>query len=309
MPLVWQISAVQFQKITHISGVILDSTLPVSSGDRGVLKNITTVIRSYYLKTYSNREIIIQADDERISAKTDGYGGFSIETDRGNVEQVRVFLPGSPQPLKIRQEYPVVIKNKRFPLAIISDIDDTILVSHTAKLFKRLSTLFLITPHNRKSIDFTYQLLKTVDDKGGNVFYVSRSESNLFEVLTWFIRKNGLPEGKLFLTPYLNFRKLLKPKKGRYFKEENMRFIIDHSPGKQFILLGDDAQKDMEVYTHIAKQYPGRIQRIYIRKTRKILPLKKMEHLNDLNGLPLPTIYFSDDDDVSDEIETIKNYQ
>ena len=309
MPVVWQISAVEFPEITHISGVILDSDVSGGHGKRGILKNIAGVIRSYSLKTYNNREIIIQYGGKRISAGTDAYGGFSIEVREGRAEEVQVFLPGDQNPLKIIQDYPVIIRDTDSALAIISDIDDTILVSHTASLFKRLSTLFLVTPQNRKSIDFTYRLLKTVNEKRGRVFYVSKSESNLFEILTSFIRKNGLPEGKLFLTPYLNFRRLVRPKKGKDFKEEAMRFIIDRSPGKKFILLGDDTQRDMEIYTYIAKRYPEQIIRIYIRKTRKNLLGKKMEHLNNMNGLPLPTFYFSDDDDVSGETETIKNYR
>ncbi|NOX84965.1 MAG: DUF2183 domain-containing protein [Chlorobi bacterium] len=309
MPTLWQISVVQFARKTHISGVILDNTLPAGSTERGVMKNITTVIKSYYLKTYHNREIIIKSGDVKIFTQTDDYGGFSVEIDRLETSPIRVFLPDSSEPLKIRQDYPVVFSNAEFPLAIISDIDDTIMISHTANLYKRLGILFFVTPHKRKSIDFTYRLLKTVNDKGGNVFYVSKSESNLFEVLTSFIRKNNLPEGKLFLTPYLSFRKLLRSKKGRDFKEDAMRFIIVNSPGKKFILLGDDTQQDMAVYTRIAQLYPDKIIKVFIRRTRNKLKGKKEDQWNNLNDLPLPTIYFSDEDDVSGEIETIENYR
>jgi len=122
-----QISAVQFQQKTHISGVVLESNLPDGRAKRGMLKNFITVIRSYALKTYNNREIIIRAGDENIPAKTDNYGSFSVEPDRGRAGEINVFLPGDSEPLRIHQDYPVFIKETDFPLVVISDIDDTIL--------------------------------------------------------------------------------------------------------------------------------------------------------------------------------------
>jgi len=309
MPVVWQISAVQFGKITHISGVILRRNLPDSRDKRNNIRNFANLVRSFFLQTYNHREIVIRYGNKRISTKTDNTGGFSAVVMAEREEEIDIFIPEASEPLRKQQNYPVIFSDTDSPLGIISDIDDTILVSHTVSFFKRLRTVFFVTPHKRKSIDFTYRLLTTVNENGGRVFYVSRSESNLFETLTRFIQNNGLPEGKLFLTRYLNYSRMFKPKKGKIFKEETMRFILDRSPDKKFILLGDDTQRDMEVYTLIAKQYPDQIIRIYIRKTRTHLPGKKMEHWNKLNGLPLPIIYFSDDDDVSEEIDFIKNYK
>ena len=111
------------------------------------------------------------------------------------------------------------------------------------------------------------------------------------------------------LTPYLRINQLINPKKGRYYKERKISSIMDNSPGKKFILMGDDTQQDIAVYSKIAELYPENIFKIYIRKTRKNLLEKKKKQLNKLMSTTVPVLYFSDTSNVIKEIELIENYQ
>ena len=95
------------------------------------------------------------------------------------------------------------------------------------------------------------------------------------------------------------------PKKGKDFKKKNIQRIIDHSPDKKFILMGDDTQQDMHVYAEIASIYPTRIFKIYIRKTRRQLLGNRQEQLNKLKQSGVPFMYFSDEDAVEKEIKSI----
>ena len=105
-----------------------------------------------------------------------------------------------------------------------------------------MSTLLFVSPNKRKPINFTKEILNKIDTKKGRVFYVSKSEGNLFVMLTKFIINNNLPAGHLTLTPYIRFNQLLRPKKGKDFKEQMIRLIMDNSPEKKFILMSDDTQ-------------------------------------------------------------------
>ncbi|MCK5816257.1 MAG: App1 family protein, partial [Flavobacteriaceae bacterium] len=134
----------------------------------------------------------------------------------------------------------------------------------------------------------------------------SKSESNLFEILTSFISENKFPKGVLLLTPYLNFKQLLKGNKKIDFKLNTIHFIIENSLNKKFILFGDDTQKDMEIYETIVKSFPNKIERIYIRKTKKHLSKQKSKLLNKLKETFPKTIYFNEETDLNLELKEVE---
>lgn len=307
MAYVWQIAMVQFGKKFSISGFILSGNPPSSSEKPS--KNFKKIFGSYLKKPLTNKEIVISSGNVQIESKTDDRGGFSIETDYTIEEDLQISEKGKNNPLTFVQTYSYFFADSSHSLAVISDIDDTLLVSHTASLWKRVNTILFVSAEKRKPVSFTLKILETVASKSGRIFFVSKSESNLFALLTSFMLKRNIPKGILYLTPYLKLKQLLKPKKGKDYKEKIIRSIIDESPGKKFILIGDDTQLDMAVYSKIANSYPELIVKIYIRKTMKNLLGIKKNYLNKLRENEVPFLYFSDENDVSDELKMIENYQ
>lgn len=308
MAVLWQLSVVEFHEHTLISGVVLHRNCPVIRASAPLWRVFLSTLKTYFRQPYGRQNIIIESGGQKLLTQTDKAGGFWLETDQPVSKALKVYLDGKEAPLPVCQSYPVYQPDSPFPLAVISDIDDTILVSYTANFLKRLRALFFVSPHKRQPVSFTGSLLAAVHRQQGRIFYVSKSESNLFGVLTAIIQHHALPPGHLFLTSYLRLGQLLKPKKGRNYKDQRIKKVLDNTPDKNFILLGDDTQRDMAIYTEIARQYPDRIKKIYIRRTFKNLSAKKKGHLNRLQELPVPVVYFADTDNVEKEIMTIENY-
>ncbi len=50
------------------------------------------------------------------------------------------------------------------------------------------------------------------------------------------------------------------------YKKGIIESIFTRYPQRDFILVGDSGEKDPEVYAMMARQFPGRVQRILIRK-------------------------------------------
>jgi len=309
MPIVWQISVLHLNKKTLLSGVLLKG-IPFTYDEQiGNFRNLLKVLRSYFIGVYANKEIAISVNDKIIYTNTDKYGSFSVVVDFLCKGELTIKIADSNKPLKILQSYPIVFQNTESPFDVISDIDDTIIVSYTADFFKRIGTLAFTAPQKRKTIGFTQKLFEEFKKQDVRVFYVSKSESNLFAMLTAFIELNNLPKGMLILTPYLKFGQLLHPKKGRDYKLKNIRFIFENSGTKDFVLMGDDSQRDMEIYTDIAKEFPERVMKIYIRQTkRKVLPRQKRMWI-ELKATGVPVKYFKADTPVDklNEIAQLKN--
>ncbi len=307
MAIVWQISAIQFNDKTLITGFILKNILWPDYKGIQKLKNIYLVISSYFRKRYKNKRIIISTDTIQTNTQTDKHGKFTIIVNQKEILEVNILDYETKKTFEIIQSYPIIFPDSNNPIAVITDIDDTVLISNTKRVIKAIATVLFVTPHKRVPVDFTVNLLSAFYKKGSRVFYVSKSESNLFAMLTYFIKNRDLPSGHLQLTPYIKFNQLFRTKGGKDYKEIAIRFIIDNSKDKRFILVGDDTQHDMKIYHNIAITYPNKILKIYIHKTRKYLKGSKEDHMNDLNKLPIPIVYFYNNDNFIDELNYVKS--
>lgn len=159
--------------------------------------------------------------------------------------------------------------------AFISDIDDTIMVSHSAKLARKLRELFIKNPRTRKtfaSLRDHYQLLanaQTAANQPNPFFYVSSSEWNLYDYLVEMFRFNELPEGTFLLNQLKRWKNLIKTgKTGHEGKLLRVMRIIDAFPNQKFVFFGDNSQQDPAIYQKIAEKYSHNIAAVYIRNVR-----------------------------------------
>ncbi|MEO6316364.1 MAG: phosphatase domain-containing protein [Chitinophagaceae bacterium] len=184
----------------------------------------------------------------------------------------------------------------------ISDIDDTVMVSHSATVFKRLRVLFTTNPRTRKifpDVQKHYQLLSvsnTTLEAPNPFFYVSSSEWNLYDYLEDFFSFNGLPKGAFLLNHIKRWTELLKTGKTTHEgKLIRVARILIAFPHQRFILIGDNTQRDPVIYKAIAEKYPERIHAVYIRNVHRRHEVATRELLLDLqNRTGVQTCLFTD---------------
>lgn len=305
-PVVWQLSALHLNRgRTLFNGVILKNAPYDFNRETSVLSNLAGIIRSYFTTTYSNQSITIRSGDKTAETLTNKHGGFRIITDWQHKGETEILLQGSEVSLKIAQNYPVVQEYTNNEIGIISDIDDTIIVSFTSSFFKRIGTLIFKSPRKRRPIEYSQKVFGELGRQKARIFYVSKSESNLFGALSTFISHNSLPGGSLFLTPYLGFTQLLNPKKGVDFKIRNIRFLLENRNEKSYILFGDDSQKDIEIYNEICREFPGRILKIFIRQIRANIRPSRKQMMEKLLTCGVPVKYFKADESIEEINELI----
>ncbi|OIQ29737.1 MAG: hypothetical protein BM564_05905 [Bacteroidetes bacterium MedPE-SWsnd-G2] len=307
MTIIWQISNVHFKGKSLITGTLLRDSPYMHLKAINSFKNVFKLLQTYFISPYALKDIRLKIDNEYFSTSTNKKGSFSIVVNKANVTDIKLFSKSSEIELPSIQTYPRTFPMTSSKYDVISDIDDTIMVSYTADFFKRISTLAFVSPLNRKVIGFTQALLKHFESQNARVFYVSKSERNLFNHISVFISTYNLPKGVLNLTPYLKLHQLLDPKKGKDYKTNHIRFIIENSPDKKFVLIGDDSQRDMDVYTSIAKQFKPYIVKIYIRQTKRKSFFKNEDKWNKLLATGVPSLYFNEEDDLTEEIKSFSN--
>ncbi|MES2646275.1 MAG: App1 family protein [Bacteroidota bacterium] len=160
--------------------------------------------------------------------------------------------------------------------AFISDIDDTVLVSHSATTLKRLRELFIKSARMRSAFGDVakhYELLSTsntVPETPNPFFYVSSSEWNLYYYLVEFFHFNRLPDGTFLLSQLKQWHQLLKTGKNKHEgKLIRIMRIIKVFPLQAFVLIGDNTQSDPTIYEAIVHKYPGKIHAVYLRNAKK----------------------------------------
>jgi phosphatidate phosphatase APP1 len=198
----------------------------------------------------------------------------------------------------------------------ISDIDDTVLVSYSTSTRKKLRLLFTKNPHTRKTFSEVvqnYQLFSqahTTPAMPNPFFYISNSEWNLYNDLVEFFKHNGLPKGSFILNHLKRWYQLLKT--GDAELDTKLRRairVLETFPKQHFVLLGDNSQKDPEIYASLAIKFPERIFAVYIRNITGSNETTTCEILSGIESLGVFTCFFSLNADAIQHARKIKLIQ
>ncbi|RJR52432.1 MAG: DUF2183 domain-containing protein [Desulfobacteraceae bacterium] len=174
-------------------------------------------------------------------------------------------LPKEP----IQAVAPVFFPQNGARVGIISDIDDTIMYAHATNPLKMIGLLMFSNAATRQpfpGVRAFYNALhsgKTGSERNP-FFYISSSSWQMYDIIQDFIDIHGLPRGPIFLRE-LPFTGSMKDPWRHGYKLWRIREILESYPTIPFILLGDSGQRDVEIYSLIARSFPGRIPVLYIR--------------------------------------------
>ncbi len=181
---------------------------------------------------------------------------------------------------------------------IISDIDDTILVSHSTQTLKKMRLMLLRNAVTRKpfpgaSAFYTALHHGYSGEEKNPFFYVSSSEWNLYDLLDDFCFYNDFPKG-VFMLRELEGGLFSSGQGNHQHKLDKIRRILtafDHLP---FVLIGDNGQKDPVIYEQICEEFPGRIRVIYIRSVRKRKTRKVLDIIHRLKAKGIEMLLVKD---------------
>lgn len=190
----------------------------------------------------------------------------------------------------VEQSVPVLSEKG---LSVVSDIDDTIKDSNVLDHEKLLKNTFAKEFAAVPKMAAAYRALAK---KGASFHYLSSSPWQLFEPLEEFRREKGFPEGTFHLRVY-------RPKSigsnldlvgdSQPYKLRNLRRLLGELAKRDFILIGDAGEHDPEIYGTIAREYPGRVRAIYIRKVEGAdLSTERFDRA--FRELDIPTVTFDD---------------
>jgi phosphatidate phosphatase APP1 len=161
----------------------------------------------------------------------------------------------------------VLVPSLRARLAVISDMDDTVLQSEITSFVRAARLMLLENARTRlpfPGVAAFYRALErgAAGNESNPIFYVSSSPWNLHDVIADFLDAQEIPVGPMLLRDWDIGREMMRT---REYKLSQIREIISTYPDLPFILVGDSGQEDPEIYGELVAEFPGRIRAIYIR--------------------------------------------
>lgn len=277
--------------------------------DRKGFRYVGSIIKLFTVKTVGNARIKFQFGELEAETRTlaDGYFRFAFPhsenlssgwhpytvTLNDTINGENVFL----------KRHDELLVPSEGGVTIISDIDDTFLISYSTNMLKKLYVLLTRNVEARKPFEDVvkhYELLslagKTETNNGLNTFfYVSSSEWNLYDYINRFIVNHDLPKAVLKLKKIKdNLTDFLRTGRGAHeHKQNKIEQIITFYPRHTFLLFGDDSQHDPYIYENICKIYPKNIRAIYLRQTGKNPKARVLQIIANLESMGISSCYFS----------------
>ena len=267
-------------KSLYLKGRVLKNHRVAAPRDRdSAWRNLLDAYRRFETDELPGVEVELRWNDTLHITATDEEGFFTFELEDiptvpppqagfRHKAPLRLVTQLTPEPVTATADILIPPADARF--GVISDIDDTVLVSNATNLLRTAKLAFLHSFRTRlpfEGVSKFYQALQqgTGADVFNPLFYVSSSPWNLYSLLTDFFALQQIPAGPLMLkdlgisrlhgvgTPHLAH------------KLAQIEHIMRMYPHLPFILLGDSGQRDPEIYAQAARDYPGRVLAAYIR--------------------------------------------
>ncbi|TCN52511.1 DUF2183 domain-containing protein [Flavobacterium circumlabens] len=268
-------------------------------------KNATSVINQFRIKTIQNFDIYLKYGDKEIHTKTldDGYFKFCIPLE----EEFNFGWMEYEVSLKYNSE--VIISKGSFirphkgNLGIISDIDDTFLISHTHNFFKKIYILLFKNVNDRKVFKDVVPHYQALSSAGRNnkeeenaFFYISSSEWNLYNFIIKFTKIHQLPRAVILLKDIKRgITDFFMSGRGNHdHKFDKIKHVLEFYPNLKYVLLGDDSQHDPVLYERICKIFPVTVTAVYIRQTGKSQKETTKTILKNMESLDVSVCYFKD---------------
>lgn len=265
------------ENLIHISGRVLENEgLELPAEDASLLDNLTTLYHRYESDEIPDAPVAYKMGSLKGQVTSDDEGYF--EADLQNPEKLEGWQEVEYTLLKqykegqeeVRVKGEVLLLSHKSSFGLISDLDDTVVVSKATNFFEKSRILLLNSERTRKPFEgvaaFYRALQKGPEGKSQNpIFYASSSSWNMYDMFKNFCDINELPKGVFLLRDVgLDREKIYRTGHGKH-KIKKISQVLDTFKELPFLLIGDSGQHDPEIYMEIIKKYPGRIMAVYIR--------------------------------------------
>lgn len=266
----------------RISGrVYFKRRYKASEADDTRFRNLVNTSKQFM--TYDARQVWVQVtlgQRPATEVRTDDHGIFEVTLGElgdlsGGIYPVSVGLADSNQRrihAEAGQGHFIVHPADSDRVGIISDIDDTILLTEATRKMRMLKNIFLKNPLTQGAIPGMRDIYRAIHygpegDGYDATHYVSSSPAHLYRRISHFLGHEDFPAGSIDLkTVRLRNRGQSTDSlfDHQHYKYGRIARILETFPRRRFVLFGDSGEHDSAIYRRISARYPAQILAVYI---------------------------------------------
>jgi phosphatidate phosphatase APP1 len=261
-------------RVLLLARVLEHEGLAIADPGHSKLRNLLAMLKRIESDPLPHARVRVHSPDQEHELVADDEGFIRTWLDTGERPagwaSIQLELIQSPHDAPVTGEAPVLVPPASAEYGVISDMDDTVLQSSVTNFVRAARVTLLENARTRlpfPGVAGFYRALAagSTGGKGNPIFYVSSSPWNFYDVIADFLEIQQIPTGPLLLRNWDLGPSLLRnaPHKSEYILE-----ILDTYPSLPFILIGDTAQEDPEIYTEVVAGHPGRILAVYVRNVQ-----------------------------------------
>jgi phosphatidate phosphatase APP1 len=221
--------------------------------------------RRFVCASVADEEVTIRVAERthRVTSVRDGYVDVRLDSDLEPGWNVVRLSVGDASPVDV----PVRIVAPGPQLGLLSDIDDTVMVTMLPRPLIALRNAFLLKESARRPVPGMAELFGDIVGEQPETFvvYLSTGAWNTAAALAGFLRRHGYPPGPMLLTDWGPTRTGWF-RSGPEHKRQQLRRLLAELPDVRWLLVGDDGQHDPTVYAEAAAAAPDRVVGVAIRR-------------------------------------------
>lgn len=239
-------------------------------GDRGDLRRS---LKRLFRRGVSGQAVTARIGDvcERVTTDGNGYGHVRLSLNEP-VESDTLWHKVSLEletatGVRVAAESEVLVAPESADLLVVSDIDDTVMLTGVASKLRMFWRLFALGARSRLAFPGVAALYRAFHGAQHNpIIYVSRSPWSIYAMLDTFFQRHHIPVGPVMLLRDwgVSLRRPW-PRRAADHKLNAIRAVLDIYRELPVVLIGDSGQHDPETYAQIVHEHPGQVRAVYIR--------------------------------------------
>jgi len=234
--------------------------------DDGAFENLKRKLSQFFNREKKDIFLSIDIADSKYQIQSDDEGYFEININVpskiDNKSRVEIYL--SDDNSTHTTCWPQVPASHG--IGVISDFDDTLIVSDVTNKVKLIDNTFMKNYKQRELITPTATQIKSIllKQKRSAFFVLSSSPDQINQSIHNFLDYHNMPPRSV-ITKKIQGDNSYSLLKQNSYKSEKIQKLIALYPEIKWTLFGDSGEQDREIYSKIAKEYPDNIESIYIR--------------------------------------------
>lgn len=282
--------------------------LPGSRADRAARDGNQNIRgwRAFTSVPIPEREVDIEIGDARVRVKADrgGLVDTTVEVDlEPGWHTATIRASGTPS-----AEAPLLVLPPDMEFGILSDIDDTVMVTALPRPLLAFWNAFVLNERARMATTGMAVLYERIlrAHPGAPAFYLSTGPWNAAPTLSRFLHRNLFPVGPLLLTDWgLTEDRWFRS--GREHKQDNLERLAREFPRMKWLLVGDNGQHDEAIYSDFAQRHPENVAAVAIRQLSVGESVLAGGHTPDVDhsGSAIPWVYAPDGAGLAEQLRKI----